>query len=383
MKNKLRIIYFITEDWYFWSHRRSLAKAAQKAGFSVTIITRVNKYKDLIENEGFHLIPIKLVRSSKNLFSEFSSFLEIYKIYRREKPDIVHHVALKPILYGTWAARFARVPCIVNLFAGVTTKFHADKWKSIILQKVVNLVFRLGFAGGKAYAVFQNAFDRQSFLDKGILKEKSTGLISGSGVDIYRFKDTPEPTGTPLVILASRMLWDKGVGEFVEAAKMLKKEGVNCRMLLVGSPDPENPDPLPSTLIEKWQSEGVVEWWENRDDMPEVFSKANIVCLPSYHEGCPKVLIEAASCGRAIVTTDVAGCREVVRHNENGLLVPVKNPIALAESIKLLVQSPEKRAQMGKKGREIAVEKFSEEKVINKTLEVYNMLLERAKVKGK
>ena len=179
--NELRIIYFITEDWYFWSHRLSLARAAQKAGFKVTIITRVDKYKDLIENEGFNLIPIGLVRSSKNLFSELLSFLEVLKIYRRVKPDIVHHVALKPILYGTWAARFSGVPCVVNLFAGVTTKFHADKWKSIILQRVVDQVFRFGFLGGKAYAVFQNSFDKQSFLDKGILKEKNTGLISGSG----------------------------------------------------------------------------------------------------------------------------------------------------------------------------------------------------------
>ena len=281
MGNELRIIYFITEDWYFWSHRLSLARAAKKAGFRVTIITRVKNYKGHIEREGFNLIPIKLVRSSRNLFLELWSFFEILKIYFREKPHIVHHVALKPILYGTWAARFSGVPCVVNLFSGVTTKFHADKWKSDILQKIVDLVFRLGFFGGKAFAIFQNSFDKQSFLEKGILKEENTGLISGSGVDIIRFKVTPEPLGAPLVILASRMLWDKGVGEFVEAAKILKEEKINCRMALVGNPDLENPDPLPKSLIEQWQSEGLVEWWKNREDMPEVFSKSNIVCLPS------------------------------------------------------------------------------------------------------
>ena len=377
LDNEHQIIYFVTEDWYFWSHRLPLARAAQRAGFKVTIITRTNKYKDLIEKEGFNLIPIKLVRSSKNLFSELLSFLEILRIYLKERPDIVHHVALKPILYGTWAARFARIPYTVNLFAGVTTKFHAEKWKSFVLQKMVDWIFRLGFIGGKSYAVFQNSFDRQSFLNKGILKEENTGLISGSGVDIFRFKITPEPLGgIPLVILASRMLWDKGVGEFVEAAKILKKEKINCRMALVGNPDFENPDPLPKSLIEQWESEGLVEWWKNREDMPEVFARSNIVCLPSYHEGCPKVLIEAASCGRAIVATDVPGCREVVSQNENGFLVPVKNPEALAESIRILAQSPKKRAQMGKRGREIAVEKFSEEKIINKTLDIYNMLLQ-------
>ena len=383
MDNEHQIIYFVTEDWYFWSHRLPLARAAQRAGFKVTIITRTNKYKDLIEKEGFHLISIKLVRGGKNLFSELLSFLEILRIYRKEKPDIVHHVALKPILYGTWAARFVRIPCTVNLFAGVTTKFHAEKWKSLILQKIVDWIFRLGFMGGKSYAVFQNSFDRQSFLDKGILKEENTGIISGSGVDIDRFKNSPEPSGIPLVILASRMLWDKGVGEFVKAAKILKQEKVNCRMALVGNPDLENPDPLPKSLIEQWNLEGLVEWWKNREDMPEVFSRSNIVCLPSYHEGCPKVLIEAAACGRAIVATDVPGCREVVSQNENGFLVPVKNPEALAESIKILVQSPKKRAQMGQRGREIAVEKFSEEKVIKKNLDIYNMLLQENQVQGK
>ncbi|MBT3366385.1 MAG: glycosyltransferase family 4 protein [Nitrospina sp.] len=375
-----KIIYFVTEDWYFWSHRLSLARAAQKSGFQVTVLTRVNKYKDLIESEGFNLIPLELVRSSKNIFVELLCFLEIIKIFRREKPDIVHNVALKPILYGTWAARFSRVPCVVNLFAGITTKFHAKKWKSIILGTLVDLVFRFGFWNNNAYAIFQNSFDRKAFLDKNLLLEENTGIICGSGVSLTKFIDTPEPDGSPLVILASRMLWDKGVGEFVEAAKILKNEKISCRMILVGNPDPENPVPLPKDLILKWQSEGWIEWWEHREDMPEVFSGANIVCLPSYHEGCPKVLIEAAACGRALVATDIPGCRTIVRHDENGLLVPVKNVTALADAIKFLVQSPKIRMQMGKRSREITVENFSEEKVIKETLDAYNMLLEKRNV---
>jgi len=373
-----RILFFVTEDWYFWSHRLPLAQAAKKEGFDVSIITRVGKYKDLIENEGFNLIPIRLVRSSKNIFSELQSFLEIIRIYRREKPDLVHHVALKPILYGTWAARFSKVPCVINLFAGITTKFHSQDWKSAILGHMVDLVFRIGFWRNKAYAVFQNSFDKQVFLDKGLVKEENTGIISGSGVDTSQFTITPEPEGSPLVVLASRMLWDKGVAEFVEAAEILKKEQVHCRMALVGDPDPENPVSIPEETLKNWQSSGSIEWWGHSKDISKVFTEANIACLPSYHEGCPKVLMEAAASGRAIVTTDIPGCKEIVRHNENGLIVPVKDSIALANAIKFLVQSPKNRAQMGKRGREVVLEKFSQEKIIQKTMDLYKNLLNNA-----
>ena len=268
----------------------------------------------------------------------------------------------------------------MNLFAGITTKFHAQGWKSIMLGSIVDFVFRVEFWKNKAFAVFQNSFDRQVFINKGLLKEENTGIICGSGVDISQFKVTQEPEGVPMIALASRMLWDKGVGEFVEAAKILKEEQISCRMVLIGDPDPENPVSIPEKNINDWQSNGLIEWWGHSKDIPSVFAKANIVCLPSYHEGCPKVLIEAAASGHAIVTTDIPGCKEIVCHNENGLLVPVKDSVALADAIKFLIQSPDIRTQMGKRGREIALEKFSEKKIIQKTLNLYKTLLKNNKV---
>jgi glycosyltransferase involved in cell wall biosynthesis len=200
-------------------------------------------------------------------------------------------------------------------------------------------------------------------------------LIRGSGVDTSRFVDSPEPGTAPVVVLASRMLWGKGVGEFVEAAKQLRTEGIKCRMVLVGRLDSESQDAVPEATLKSWQAEGIVEWWGHRDDMLDVYTQAHIVCLPSYLVGAPKVLLEASSCGRAIVTTDVSGCKEIVRHNENGLLVPPKDPAALASALKTLIQNPDLRKQMGRRGRQIVLEEFSDEIVVGRTMALYRMLL--------
>jgi glycosyltransferase involved in cell wall biosynthesis len=375
LNRKPKLLYFVTEDWYFWSHRLALARAARDSGFEVVVITRVNDYKTLIEQEGFKLIPINLVRGSLSLFRELSSIIEIIKIYLREKPDIAHHVALKPILYGSFTAKFARTSVVINLFAGITTRFHAQKWKSRILGLIAWLGFRSAFSGKNVHAVFQNSSNMKSFLDKGFLSENQAELIRGSGVDTAQFIPTPEPEGIPRIILASRMLWDKGVGEFVEASKILKHENIECRMILVGSPDPENPASIDEHILKDWNSEGVIEWWGQQNKMHEIFPQSNIVCLPSYQEGGPKVLLEASSCGRAVVTTDQLGCKEMVLQGLSGILVPIKDSKALANAIKELILDPDLRKKMGECGRELVLNNFSEEIIINETLGLYNRLL--------
>jgi glycosyltransferase involved in cell wall biosynthesis len=201
-------------------------------------------------------------------------------------------------------------------------------------------------------------------------------LIRGSGVDMNIFTPRPEPEGVPVVILAARMLWAKGIGEFVDAARLLREQKVEARFVLVGESDPGNPSAVPVWQLEQWHDSGVVEWWGACSDMPRVFAEAHVVCLPSYYpEGVPKVLIEAAACGRPIVTTDVPGCREVVRHEENGLLVPTRDPVALAAALRRLIMSPALRDFLGRRGREIAVAEFGLERVIAETLAVYGDLL--------
>ena len=372
---KPRVLFFITEDWYFWSHRLPIARAARDAGFEVLVATRVDQHKARIEKEGFRLIPIHLVRRNKNILREIFSILEVIRIYRREKPHIVQHVAIKPVLYGSWAARIAGIPGVVNALAGLGFIFVAQGLKTSVLRRFVVFAYRLAFSAKNTIGIFQNPEDLKMFVDAGVIKSEKAVLIRGSGVDTSRFIPLPEPAGIPTIVLASRMLWDKGVGEFVDAAKILNKDGIKCRMILVGNPDPENPASIPEETLHRWHSEGTVEWWRHKDDMPEVFAKSNIVVLPSYREGLPKVLLEAASCGRTIVATDVPGCREIVHHNENGLLVPPHDSKFLTDALKVLIKDPELRAKMGARGREIVEAKFSEEIVVKQTMEVYERLL--------
>lgn len=376
MALKPKIIFFITEDWYFWSHRLPIARAARDGGFEVLIATRVNQHKGLINKEGFKLIPIGLKRRSKNVVKEIFSIIEVIRIYRREKPDIVHHVAVKPVLYGSWATRIAGISGVVNALAGLGFIFVAEGWKAKALKRFVVFAYRTAFSSKNTIGIFQNPEDMRLFIDAGVVKREKAVLIRGSGVDVSHFKHLPEPAGIPTIILASRMLWDKGVGEFVDAARQLRKDGVACRIVLVGVPDPENPASIPEETLRGWHTEGIVEWWGYRDDMPKVLSQAHIVALPTtYGEGVPKILIEAASCGRAIVATDVPGCREIVRNNENGLLVHPRDSKSLADALKTLIGNPKLRAKMGAKGREIVEPGFSEEIVVRQTMELYKEIL--------
>jgi len=244
--------------------------------------------------------------------------------------------------------------------------------------------YRSAFLARNTIGIFQNPEDLKLFIDAGIVKSEKAVLIRGSGVDTSSFIPLPEPEGVPVILLASRMLWDKGVGVFVDAVRQLRKDGENCRAVLVGSPDPENPASIPEETLHRWHTEGIVKWWGYRDDMPEVLSETHIVALPTtYGEGVPKVLIEAASSGRAIVATCVPGCREIVRHNINGLLVPPHDSKALAEAIKKLIKDQELRTIMGTRGRKIAEAEFSEEIVVRKTMEVYKNIILTQRHKGK
>jgi glycosyltransferase involved in cell wall biosynthesis len=373
---KKKILFLVTEDWYFCSHRLALACATRDAGFEVTVATHVRDHGDVIVNEGFKLISIKLRRQTRNLLKDVLSILELAKIYRKEHPDIVHHVGMKPILYGTFAARTVRVPSIVNAIAGMGYVFSSTQPHARILKLLLKAAFRLILNVRNGKVIIQNPDDFKLLTNSNMIKKESLSLIKGSGVDLNHFIVTQEISGKPTVVLASRMLWNKGIDEFVNAAKNLVVAGIRARFILIGKTDPDNPESIPIAKLKDWQDEGIIEWWGYQENMPLIFSKAHIVCLPSFYgEGVPKVLIEAASCGRAIVTTDMPGCREIVRHGENGLLVPVRDSIALAAALKSLIEDPFLRKRMGARGREIAVNEFSVEKVVAETLDIYKGLL--------
>lgn len=375
MNNKPKLLYFVTEDWFFCSHFLDRAVAAQQAGFQVSVLTRVNKHGQAILDNGINLIPLELERSKINPLREISLIKGLASLYRRERPDIVHHVALKPILYGSLVAKIVGIHAIVNAPVGMGYVFSSKQLKARLLKPLVLLAYRLLLNPCNSVAVFENPDDLTYFEKLGIVKYSR--LIRGAGVNTLQFGSSNEPNEVPVVLLAARMLWDKGVGEFVDAAKILQQQSISARFVLVGAPDKENPESINQSQLLAWQDAGIIEWWGQHEDMPQVFAQAHIVCLPSYREGLPKVLIEAAACGRPIVTTDVPGCREIVRHNENGLLVPAKDPQALAVALNHLLNDAELRENMGKRGREMVEAEFSTEYVVEQTLQLYKELLER------
>jgi len=372
-----KIIYLVTEDWYFCSHRLPIARAARDAGFEVLVATRVDLHGDAITREGFRLIPLQIRRRSKNPLRELAAVLEIINIYRQERPELIHHVALKPVLYGALAARFTSVPAIVNALAGLGYVFSSSQSRARILKRVVRTAFRVLLNRQNSVVLLQNPDDRRMLIESKTIRPERTALIRGSGVDIQRFKPSPESSDEPVMVtLVARMLRDKGILEFVEASRLLSQRGIHFRAVLVGTPDPDNPTSISASQLKEWQDEDLVEWWGKSDDIPNVWAQSHIAVLPStYGEGVPMSLIEAAACGRPIITTDMPGCREIVLHEKNGLLVPVKNPRALADAICRLIENPELRRQMGQEGRELVEKEFAESVVVSQTLNLYQSLL--------
>jgi len=375
MTKATKILFLVTEDWYFFSHRLPIARAARDAGCEVIVATRVQSCGDMITREGFKLVPLRLKRRNRNPLREITSILEIMRIYRQERPDLVHQVAMKPVVYGSLAAALTSVPVTVNAMAGLGFVFTSDRWLASLLKPLVQAAFRKLLGRPNDRVIVQNPEDRKVLMESMSLPDSQLTVIRGSGVDVQRFMPAPEPTGMIIITLVARMLWDKGVGEFVEATRILKQQGLRFRAVLVGDPDPENPASIPEGQLHSWVSGGWVEWWGLQDDMPSVWARSHIAVLPSYREGLPKSLLEAAACARPIVASDVPGCREIVHHNENGFLVEPKNASTLAEAMKKLVNDQKLRTRMGAQGREMVEQHFSDAIVVAETLRLYKEAL--------
>ena len=361
-----RLLYFITEDWYFVLHWLPLAVAARQAGYDVTVLTRVRDHGKVIRDAGLRLLPIELERRSVHPLRELHLMFRLARAYRREAPDIVHHIALKPAVEGTLAGRMAGVPCIVNSVVGLGWVFVGQSAAARVLRWLVKTTARWVFQ--RSVITVPNSDDRDYFQRLGV----DARLIRGPGVDLREYTVSPEPAeDSPIVLLAARMLWDKGIREFVEAARLVRESGVSARFVLVGTPDPSNPSSVPEATLADWHDGGRVEWWGWRDDMPAVIARSSIVCLPSYREGLPRVVMEAGACARPVVAADAPGCREVVRQGENGYLVPIKDARALAAALRELLTDPALRARMGARGRQMAETEFAKEIAIRDTIALY------------
>jgi len=369
---KPKVLFFVTEDWVFCSHRLALAVAALNRGYDVAVIARERNHGHIIREAGIRLIPLEISRRSINPISELMLIFKLFTIYRKERPDLVHHVALKPVLYGSIGALLAGVKLRVNALTGLGWVFISGNLVVKFLRRFIQLILRILLKHGRI--IVQNPDDMAMLSNLGI-KASNIKLIRGSGVDVTAFQPNPSKQNIPTIVLAARMLWDKGIGEFVEAARLIKRDDVLARFILVGSPDMENPAGIPESQLLQWTQEGVVEWWGYRADMADVYAQTTIACLPSYREGLPKSLLEAAACGLPIVTTDVPGCREVVMNNFNGLLVPPRDAQALAQALRILILDTEKQTCFGQRSRERALTEFSIEQVIDATLQIYKELM--------
>lgn len=368
-----KLLFLVTEDWYFCSHRLPVARAARDAGFEVVVATRVDRHGQRIRDEGFRLVALPWRRRSVHPLRELAALRRLWTLYRREAPDIVHHIALKPAAYGALVA--PRGLRTVSTVAGLGYLSTSTQLRARILRPALRLVLTRLCRKPGARMVVQNPDDRAALIDSGVVGAERVAVIRGSGVDLDRFAPGDEPAGALTATMVARMLWSKGVREMVEAARLLRARGSNVRVVLVGEPDDENPESVPADDLRAWSRAGYIEWLGVRDDMPEVLRATHIAVLPTYREGLPMTLLEAAASGRAIVATDVPGCREIVRHGENGLLVPSRDARALADAIETLGHDPARRARMGRRGREMAAA-FGEDVVVAETLALYRAMLE-------
>lgn len=371
-----KILYVATEDWYFVSDTLPLAKAAKAAGYDVTVAARPNGKEGLIKEAGLAFYPLhRISRSGIGAVSETQSVAELVTLYRKLSPDLVHHIALKTILYGALAARGVKDMARVNSVMGLGFVFTSDSSKARALRPFMSAALRVALAGRRSRTIVQNTDDLAAVARLSPSARLNLRLVRGSGVDCERFTPQPEPAGTPVVVLPARLLRDKGVAEFAAAARTLKAEGLAARFALVGEPDGDNPASISQAEIGAWVQEGIVEHWGFRNDMPEVYRSSTVICLPSYREGLPRVLLEAAACQRAVVTTDAPGCREVVQDGISGWLVPPRDAAELTRALRSALLNRDLRERYAAAGRKMVESDFAAPIIIGKTLAIYQELL--------
>lgn len=383
-RNKL--LFLIAEDSTFCTHRINLAKEAVKAGYEVAIATRCSQYQDLIEQAGIQVFPLeKFNRSGLNPWKQIQSLEELHRIYKTYKPDICHHVAMKPVIFGSLVARFNKVPKIINALGGLGYIFTPAnetkafrKIKKSALRRIALNFFHWIFKSPNTKLILQNPDDINTLVSAGCIQNNKITLIRGAGVDINAFEPQPalpHPTEQDPIIIScvSRILWDKGIGELIDAAKIMQAKGIPSKIILYGEPDEANPTSVPLATIRAWHESQIIEWRGHCRNVAKAYAECHIAVLPSYREGLPKTLLEAASSARPIVTTDVPGCREVVQNQENGLLVPARNARALANALIYLCQDAALREKMGAAGRARVEKYFADTLIHQQTLALYNV----------
>lgn len=365
-----KLLFVITEDWVFWSHRAALASAAKAQGWEILLACRFEKHLREVIRQGIRPIPLEMSRGSVHPWKVLKEAMQLAKILRKEEPRLVHCVGLRSMVIGSIAARLAGSEKMVHSLTGLGHLFAGPKATSL---PALSLKALLPWLLKQQLVIVQNREDFRWLKGLGVAKSHLR-LIRGSGVDPRVFRPRRPPAGPPIAMFPARLVMDKGLGEFIEAARLLKKKGVPARFVLVGRPDPQNPTSVSEKDLRAWSKNGTVEIWGYQQRMEKVIPKAAVVCLPSYREGLPRSLLEGMACGLPCVATRTSGCREAVRHGDNGLLVPVRNSQALAGALWRILRDRKARLRMGRRGRQRAEREFSEHEVVAKTLDLYRKI---------
>lgn len=370
-----KIAFIINNVDFLLSHRLRVILGAQKEGFQVHVIAPHSSTNETLKKYNIIGHDVYLSRGGNNPFLDLVTLFQLVKVLNVIKPDIVHLVTIKPTLYGGIASRITKVPHVVAAVSGLGTVFLSKGIMSGLRRMLVTKLYRSALKHKKLKVIFQNPDDRELLINAGILRRSSSCLIRGSGVDLDEYPFLPEKTDGKTVVMASRLLKDKGIYEYIDAARLLKHRNVHVQMRIIGSPDPCNPTSVTEDEIKKLKSEDIVEFCGFRRDIAALYADANIVCLPSYREGLPKCLLEAAACGRAVVTTNVPGCRDAIESNVTGMLVNVRDAASLADAIEYLLNNPNERISMGKAGRLLAEKEFSIAHIVEQHLALYRELM--------
>jgi glycosyltransferase involved in cell wall biosynthesis len=373
---RAKLIYLVTEDWYFWSHRLPMARAAQRAGFDVAVATRIAEHGERIRAEGFALHPLSWRRRDIGPWASLRAIAEIYRLYSRERPLLVHHVALKPAVLGGAAALLAGVPAVINAVTGVGFVASSPSLRARLLRRPMDFALARLLERANSRVIVQNADDRALLLALHAGAAERITVIRGSGVNTAHFRATSEPPAPPVVVgYAGRLLADKGLAALIEAHQSLRRRGSDLRLVLAGAPDPENPSSIDAATLAAWQKLPGVTWLGEVNDIRTLWSTAHIAVLASRREGLPMSLLEAAAMGRPLVATDVPGCREIARDGENALLVPPDDAVALAAALERLAGDAELRRRFGAASRALVESELAADAVGAATVACYLTLL--------
>lgn len=371
-----RLLFVTNDAWFLVSHRLDLVRTMSDEGWHCSVLAKQDDTVAQIESVGakFHSWPI--APRGKGPIAELRSLLHLAKVMRQYKPDVIHLITIKPVLYGGLLSRLMNVPGVVYAVSGLGTVFVGQSLLSRVIRALVSRLYKFAVQHPNSMIVFQNKDDRAMLLDRLGLSQERTCLIRGSGVDLSNFPQTAEPEGSVVVTLAARLLKDKGIPEFVEAAKIINAVTDSVSFKIAGdNAGAGNPAAFSRDEIKALKDVPSVSWLGHVGDIPSLFAASHIVVLPSHREGLPKVLVEAGAAGRAVVTTDVPGCRDAITPNVTGLLVPVKNAEQLAQAILTLVNDPKRRQDMGRAGRQLVEEQMQVSAIAAQHKKIYEQLL--------